>query len=112
MLRLLRIRNLALIRELEVEFGPGLNLLTGETGSGKSILVDALGLVVGERSSPEMVRTGCALAVVEGAFTPDPVGEAARLLADAGIDQGDDGILIRREISAAGRSRIFINNCL
>ena len=59
MLRLLRIRNFALIRELEIEFDRGLNLLTGETGSGKSILVDAFGQLLGERSSQEMIRSNC-----------------------------------------------------
>ena len=69
MLRFMRIRDFALIRALEIEFGPGLNLLTGETGSGKSILVDALGLLVGERASQEMVRSGSEQAVLEGVFS-------------------------------------------
>jgi len=66
MLRMIRIRNLALIRDLEIEFGDGLNLLTGETGSGKSILVDALGLLLGARSSQEMIRSDCDTAILEG----------------------------------------------
>ncbi len=111
MLKLLRIRDFALIRELDIEFGPGLNLLSGETGSGKSIIVDCLGLLAGERSSQEMVRSGCESAVLEGAFVPASQEEIAALLHDAGIEPGDD-LLIRREISANGRSRIFINNCL
>jgi DNA repair protein RecN (Recombination protein N) len=110
MLRLLRIRDFALLREVEIEFGSGLNLLTGETGSGKSIIVDALGLLSGERSSQEMVRTGCETAVLEGVFSHDPVGDVSRILQESGIDSGDDSLLIRREISTSGRNRIFINN--
>ena len=68
MLRFLRIRDFALIRELEVDFGPGLNLLTGETGSGKSILVDAIGLLLGGRASAEMIRTGAEEASLEALF--------------------------------------------
>ena len=112
MLRLLRIRNLALIRELEIEFGRGLNILTGETGSGKSIVVDALGLVLGARASQELIRADCDSAVVEGLFEIDGCRPAAALLADAGFEAEDDALLIRREIAASGRSRIFVNNNL
>ena len=111
MLRLLRIRNLALIRELEIEFSRGLNILTGETGSGKSIVVDALGLVLGARASQELIRADCDSAVVEGLFE---VGgcRAAALLADAGFEAEDGALLIRREIAVNGRGRIFVNNNL
>jgi DNA repair protein RecN (Recombination protein N) len=112
MLRFLRIREFALIRELEIEFGPGLNMLTGETGSGKSILVDALGLLAGERSSAEMVRSSSDLAVLEGVFDVDPEGVILGLLKDAGIESEEESILIRREISSGGRNRVFINNTL
>lgn len=112
MLRLIRIRNLALIRELEIEFGPGLNLLTGETGSGKSILVDALGLLLGARSSQEMIRSHCETAVIEGVFEIGSDGAIHRMLAESGLDQEDDAVLIRREISASGRNRAFINSNL
>jgi DNA repair protein RecN (Recombination protein N) len=112
MLRLLRIRDFALIRELEIEFGEGLNLLTGETGSGKSILVDALGLILGGRSSQEMIRTNCEMAVLEGVFGFEDSSAIPEMLEAAGIDGGDNSLLIRREISAAGRNRIFINNSL
>jgi DNA repair protein RecN (Recombination protein N) len=109
MLRFLKIRDLALIRELEVDFGPGLSLLTGETGSGKSILVDSLGLLLGERASPEMVRTQCELAVVEGVFALDPGdAEISNLLGNAGIETEEDSLIVRREISTTGRSRIFL----
>jgi len=113
MLRLLKIRDFALVRSLEVEFGPGLNLLTGETGSGKSIVVDALGLLAGDRPSPEMIRRGCEAAVLEGEFEiagSDP-GVAA-MLGEAGIPTGEAAVLLRREITSSGRSRNFINNAL
>jgi len=111
MLRFLRIRNFALIRELEIEFGDGLNLLTGETGSGKSIIVDALSLLLGDRASPDVVRSGCDTAVLEGSFTLRDERISA-LLEEAGIESDDDWLLIRREIFANGRSRSFVNNCL
>ena len=112
MLRLLRIQNLALIRELEIEFDRGLNLLTGETGSGKSILVDALGLLLGARSSQEMIRSECEGAVVEGIFEIDSCPSVSGMLAETGLDIGDNSLLIRREISVSGRNRVFVNNRL
>jgi len=108
MLRFIKIRNLALIRELKIEFGPGLNILTGETGSGKSILVDALGLLLGARSSQDTIRSGCNMAVLEGIFDSDAY--ATHELIEAGFPVEDDSILIRREVSLSGRNRIFINN--
>ena len=112
MLRLLRIRNLALIRELEIEFGRGLNILTGETGSGKSIVVDALGLVLGARASQELIRAECDSAVVEGLFEIGGCSPAMALLADAGFEAEDGSLLVRREIAANGHGRIFVNNNL
>ncbi len=110
MLRVIRIRNLALIRDLQIEFDRGLNLLTGETGSGKSILVDALGLLLGARSSQEMIRTDCDTAVLEGMFEIESRGSASRLIEEAGFENEDNTLLIRREISVSGRNRIFVNN--
>jgi len=112
MLRLLRIRDFALIRSLEVEFAAGLNLLTGETGSGKSIIVDALSLLTGERASPDVVRANAETAVLEAVFSLDANRDVALLLEDAGIKTDEDSILIHREISAGTRNRIFINNSL
>jgi DNA repair protein RecN (Recombination protein N) len=112
MLRLLRIRNLALIRELEIEFGRGLNLLTGETGSGKSILVDALGLILGTRASQDMIRSDCDTAVLEGIFEVGACRSAQTLLEESGFENVDGLLLIRREISISGRNRIFLNNNL
>jgi len=96
MLRFLSIRNLAVIDRLELEFEPGLNVLTGETGAGKSILVGAVGLLVGGRASAELVRTGEDTAIVEAVFDR-PEGPE---------------VLLRREISAAGRSRAFVDGTL
>jgi DNA repair protein RecN (Recombination protein N) len=113
MLRLLKVRDFALVRSLEVEFGSGLNLLTGETGSGKSIVVDALGLLAGDRPFPEIIRRGCDAAVLEGEFEiagSDP--DIGAMLGEAGIQGSDAVILLRREITSAGRSRNFINNSL
>jgi DNA repair protein RecN (Recombination protein N) len=95
MLRFLRIRNLAVIESVEVEFEPGFNVLTGETGAGKSILVEAVGLLLGARASADLVRTGEAQATIEAIF------ESAR---------GE--LIVRREISDQGRSRSFINGAL
>ncbi len=95
MLRFLRIRRLAVIDAVEVEFGPGLNVLTGETGAGKSILVEAVGLLLGGRASGDLVRTGEDLATVEAIF-----------------ESGGEELLVRREITAQGRSRAFVNGDL
>lgn len=111
MLRMLRIQNFALIRELAVEFGPGLNLLTGETGSGKSIIVDALGLLVGERSSSEQIRSGSEAAVVEGIFSYEDDHNLARLLEDSGIPR-EENVIVRREVASTARGRVYVNNTL
>src|ERR1700746_3098499 len=95
MLRFLRISHLAVIDAAEVEFGPGLNVLTGETGAGKSILVEAVGLLLGGRASTDMVRTGEALATIEAIF-----------------ETGGEELLVRREITSQGRSRAFVNGAL
>lgn len=111
MLRFMRIRDFALIRNLEIEFGDGLTVLTGETGSGKSILVDAFGLLVGARSSQEMVRANCEAAILEGMFSADDPFVLEQLAA-AGIDAEEGSLLVRREITNSGRGRVFINNNL
>jgi len=95
MLRLLRINRLAVIDAVDVEFEPGFNVLTGETGAGKSILVEAVGLLLGGRASGDLVRTGAELASVEAIF-----------------QEGSEEILVRRELTAQGRSRAFINGSL
>ena len=103
MLRFLRIRNLAVIEAVDVEFEPGFNVLTGETGAGKSILVEAVGLLLGARASADLVRTGEPHAAIEAMFD-DP---STSLRAGGG-----DEIVVRREISNQGRSRSFINGAL
>jgi DNA repair protein RecN (Recombination protein N) len=109
MLRWMRIRNVAVIDRLEVDFAPGLNLLTGETGAGKSILIDALGLVLGARATSELIRSGADAAVVEAGFELDPVPRAlVRRLEEAGVALEDE-IVIRREVGASGRGKVMVN---
>ena len=109
MLWWIRVENIAVIERLEVDFEPGLNLLTGETGAGKSILVDALGLVLGNRASTDLVRTGAETAVVEAGFEIDPLPDALRVrITEAGIDP-DPEIVIRREITKTGRGKVVVN---
>src|SRR3954468_14111234 len=106
MLRFLRVRNFALIDQLELHFNTGFNLLSGETGAGKSIIVDALGLLAGAKASPEMVRTGETRAVVEAIFEADVNARLDRL----GLDSEGDEVIVRREISSDERNRVYINN--
>jgi DNA repair protein RecN (Recombination protein N) len=114
MLSVLNITNFALIDELAVEFGRGLNLLTGETGSGKSIIVDALGVLIGGRFAADMVKSGAQHASVEGLFSAGENPRVAGLLAGAGLDGGgaSSELVIRRELAAGGRGRIYVNNRL
>jgi DNA repair protein RecN (Recombination protein N) len=109
MIKLLTIKNIALAASVELELGPGLNLLTGETGAGKSILVDALGLLLGARASADLIRTGEEHAVVEGAFESRPAAEA---LAALGLPADGDEVIIRREVQASGRGRATVNGAL
>jgi DNA repair protein RecN (Recombination protein N) len=96
MLRFLRIEHLAVIDAIEVEFQPGLNVLTGETGAGKSMLVEAVGLLIGGRASPDLIRTGESQATIQAVFEDDSNGE----------------LIVRREITSQGRSRAFVNDTL
>ena len=112
MLKFLSVENFALIDRLEIEFSKGLNLITGETGSGKSILVDAVGLLVGRRASLEMVRQGFEQARVEGMFELSGEHPARVFLADAGIPLEGGELIIRRNISRSGSNKIFINGVL
>jgi DNA repair protein RecN (Recombination protein N) len=109
MLKLLRINNIALIPSLELELGPGLVLLTGETGAGKSIVIDALSLLLGERASPELIRSGEHRAVVEAVVE---MAGAAELLDERGLPSDGDEIVIRREIQANGKGRATVNGAL
>jgi DNA repair protein RecN (Recombination protein N) len=108
MLRFLRVRNFALIDQLELHLKDGFNLLSGETGAGKSMIVDALGLLAGSKASAEMVRSGENRAVVEAIFEAGLKSELDRLGLDS--DDGSGELIIRREISSDERNRVFINN--
>ncbi|MEO8190535.1 MAG: DNA repair protein RecN [Acidobacteriota bacterium] len=107
MLRRLTVRNLAIVEDLEIELSAGLTVITGETGAGKSILVDALALLAGGRGSSDLVREGAARLSVVGEFDADPA--LRRLLSEAGLP-GSETILIRRELSSDGRGRAFVED--
>ena len=110
MLRELMIENFALIDQLHLEFGPGFNILTGETGAGKSIIIDTVSLLLGGRSSWEQIRAGADSARIEGVFDLGGRPEVDNLLADWGIPVGDDRLLVvSREIKKSGRSRCRMN---
>ena len=105
----LRIKNFILIDELSISFGKGLNILTGETGAGKSILIDALSGVLGEKMSTDMIRSGYDRAVLEGVFDIVSLPQVKQLLELSGIDNDDDTLILRREIYANGKGRCFAN---
>ena len=111
MLQFLNISNIALIDDMQVEFESGLNLLTGETGSGKSIIVDALGLLIGGRFSSDLIKSGAERGSIEGLFSVTPNPDLEQLLENAGFGATNE-LIIRRELSATGRNKIFINNQL
>ena len=111
MLSLLKIENIALIDRLEIEFGPGLDLLTGETGSGKSIIVDSVSTLTGDRVSTELIKQGAETARIEGLFSVTGNKTIAALLSESGIEISDE-LIIRRELSSTGKNRIFVNNQL
>ena len=108
MLTELRVRDLATIADVTLQLGPGLNVLTGETGAGKSMLVDALALLLGERAAAGSVRPGASKAVVEGAFE-EIEAATRRRIEELGLDVEDGRVVIRREVSAEGRSRSWVN---
>jgi DNA repair protein RecN (Recombination protein N) len=108
MLRSLQVRDFAIVDQIEVDLEPGMTVLTGETGAGKSILVDAVGLVLGERGGSQLVRSGAQRAEFSAEFDVAGLPDAQRWLEEQALDQ-DDECLLRRVISADGRSRAFIN---
>ncbi len=116
MLRELHVRNLAVLAAAAVELGPGFNVLSGETGAGKSMVVDSLALLAGVRASTDLIRTGAETLTVSGVFAD--LGAAwqrvRRVLEEAGVEAPGDGeaeeVLIRREVSRSGRSRVFVND--
>lgn len=109
MLTELRIRNFAIIESVTLPLAPGFNVLSGETGAGKSIIVGALGLLLGERASADLIRTGADKATVEGVFDISNVSGIAALADDRGIDVEDDTLVLKREIASNGRGRAWIN---
>ena len=114
MLAELRLENYAVVDNLAVEFAAGLNLLTGETGAGKSILIDALALLLGEKASTDVIRTSAERAVLSAVFEVDQRTEklVANILHANGIDPNDEdeSIILRREIAVGGKGRVFVNN--
>ena len=106
----LRLENYAVIDNLVVEFASGLNLLTGETGAGKSILIDALSLLLGEKASSEIIRSGAEKAVIAAVFEAENSKAIEQTLEANGLDAEDASLILRREISAGGKGRVFVNN--
>lgn len=111
MLRQLHIENIAVVRRQRVAFDAGLTILTGETGAGKSLVVDALALVLGGRVTTDVIRAGESRAVVEALFDRPDHPEVARILAEAELE-AENELLIRREVAAGGKGRLFINDQL
>ena len=111
MLERLTIRDLVLVERAEVEFGPGLNVVTGETGAGKSLLVQAVDLLTGGRAEADVVREGAKAAVVEGEFRPSARAalRVRPLLESWGVECDGDGVIVRREVQAGGKSRALVN---
>src|SRR3989338_8488317 len=109
MLKELRIKNYAIIDELNIDFKAGLNILTGETGAGKSIIIESLGLILGERASDESIRSGEDSASVEAVFDISQIKKIREILAKSGIETEDNEIIIKRQISRSGKNRSYIN---
>ena len=109
MLKTLLIKDYALIENIEVEFGKGLNIITGETGAGKSILIDAMGLLLGERASTEVVRRGSEKSIVEGVFETSANKKLEQLLSANEIECNSE-LIVRREVSLKGTNRCFLND--
>jgi DNA repair protein RecN (Recombination protein N) len=105
----LKIKNFVIIEELSISFGRGLNILTGETGAGKSILIDALSGILGEKMTTDMIRTGFEKSSLEASFDISSAPQVLRMLEDSGIDCDEDTLILRREIYASGKGRSFAN---
>jgi len=110
MLTGLSIRDIVLIDRLDLAFPMGLSVLTGETGAGKSILLDALGLALGARADSALVRAGAESAAVTASFALAPAHPARAILAEGGIEAEDDTLILRRTLAADGGSRAFVND--
>ena len=115
MLLELRIKNFAIIERLELCFSSALNIFTGETGAGKSILIDALSLILGDRASTDLIRTGADAAEVEALFSVTAGSDAERVCVEAGIELEsgiETEIIIKRVVQRSGKNRIYINGSL
>lgn len=111
MLNFLKVRNLAIVENAEVVFNPGLNIITGETGSGKSVFIGALNLILGERADHGAVRSGEKELAVEASFTLSSRGAIDALLEDAGLPPCEESqLLVRRVVSASGSGKCWIND--
>jgi len=110
MLKELRIKNYAIIDELSIDFKAGLNILTGETGAGKSIIIESLGLILGERASDESIRSGEDSAAVEAVYDISKIKNIKEKLSESGIETENNELIIRRQISRSGKNRSYINN--
>ncbi len=114
MLESLTVKDFALIRDLNIQFGSGLNIITGETGAGKSVILGALSLVLGYKATTDMIRSGSKRATIEAAFAMPPDTRAGakalrQILSDQGLDDDEGNLLLRREISVEGKGRSFVN---
>lgn len=110
MLQSLSIKQFAIIDTLDIQFSDGLTVLSGETGAGKSIIIDAIGQLIGMRASSEFVRHGEKKAIIEGIFDIDDATDAIRQLETLGIDINEDFLIVKREIFSSGKSICRINN--
>src|SRR5215470_8610000 len=108
-LSLMRIKNLALVEELEWQMEPGFIAVTGETGAGKSIIIGALQLLLGERADKSLIRTGANLCTVEAVFSGNDLQKLNPQLAEAGIEPCEDDLIVKRTLSSTGTNRQFIN---
>lgn len=108
----LKVKNFAIIENLSLSFGTGLNILSGETGAGKSILLKSLGLLMGEKAEADVVRTGVDSAVIEGYFDLSQRPDVLKTLEDMGLDTTDETLIVRRLISTQGKGKVYLNGAL
>ena len=111
MLKTLTVWNFALLEQVQIEFGPGLNILTGETGAGKSILIDSLGAILGHRMTAEAIRTGCDWLRVEAVFSIEGQASLHAFLDAQAIEHEENMLIITRQITRAGKNMILVNGC-
>ncbi|MBI4650121.1 AAA family ATPase, partial [Candidatus Desantisbacteria bacterium] len=110
MLERLYVKNFALINDMEIKFSSGFTVITGETGAGKTIIIEAINLICGERASHEFIRTGCDTAKVEAEFSINKNKKILEILDQLSISSDDETLIIRREISASGKNKCIVND--